>query len=151
SRPTTQEPAPPMPTLNPSDVETYRQQGYLLVENALAPEELSAIRAAIDGFIEQSRSLTQHDIAIELEAAHRADRPQVRGLNLPHKLHPAFAKLCRSPSILDPVRALIGPNLRLLGSKVNIKAAEAGTSVEWHQDWAFYPHSNDDLLAVGVL
>ena len=22
--------------------------------------------------------------------------------------------------------------------------------VEWHQDWAFYPHSNDDLLAVGV-
>jgi phytanoyl-CoA hydroxylase len=22
--------------------------------------------------------------------------------------------------------------------------------VEWHQDWAFYPHSNDDVLAVGV-
>ena len=22
--------------------------------------------------------------------------------------------------------------------------------MEWHQDWAFYPHSNDDLLAVGV-
>ena len=21
---------------------------------------------------------------------------------------------------------------------------------EWHQDWAFYPHTNDDLLAVGV-
>jgi ectoine hydroxylase-related dioxygenase (phytanoyl-CoA dioxygenase family) len=23
--------------------------------------------------------------------------------------------------------------------------------VEWHQDWAFYPHSNDDILEVGVL
>jgi len=23
--------------------------------------------------------------------------------------------------------------------------------VEWHQDWAFYPHTNDDLLAVGVM
>ena len=22
--------------------------------------------------------------------------------------------------------------------------------MEWHQDWAFYPHTNDDLLAVGV-
>jgi phytanoyl-CoA hydroxylase len=23
--------------------------------------------------------------------------------------------------------------------------------VEWHQDWAFYPHTNDDLAAVGVM
>jgi ectoine hydroxylase-related dioxygenase (phytanoyl-CoA dioxygenase family) len=22
--------------------------------------------------------------------------------------------------------------------------------VEWHQDWAFYPHTNDDLLAIGI-
>ncbi|MEL0220992.1 MAG: phytanoyl-CoA dioxygenase family protein, partial [Deltaproteobacteria bacterium] len=26
-----------------------------------------------------------------------------------------------------------------------------GEAVEWHQDWAFYPHSNDDILEVGVL
>ncbi len=23
--------------------------------------------------------------------------------------------------------------------------------MEWHQDWAFYPHTNDDVLALGVL
>ena len=23
--------------------------------------------------------------------------------------------------------------------------------MEWHQDWAFYPHTNDDLAAVGVM
>ena len=23
--------------------------------------------------------------------------------------------------------------------------------MEWHQDWAFYPHTNDDILAVGVM
>ena len=23
--------------------------------------------------------------------------------------------------------------------------------MEWHQDWAFYPHTNDDLLAVGLM
>ena len=23
--------------------------------------------------------------------------------------------------------------------------------MEWHQDWAFYPHSNADVLAVGVM
>ena len=35
-------------------------------------------------------------------------------------------------------------------NKINIKAPEYGAAVEWHQDWAFYPHANDDLLAIGV-
>ena len=31
-----------------------------------------------------------------------------------------------------------------------MKSAGYGSPVEWHQDWAFYPHTNDDMLAVGV-
>jgi hypothetical protein len=46
---------------------------------------------------------------------------------------------------------LIGPNIRLFGSKLNMKAAGYGAAVEWHQDWAFYPHTNDDLLAIGIM
>jgi phytanoyl-CoA hydroxylase len=41
--------------------------------------------------------------------------------------------------------------LRLHGSKLNMKSAQYGSPVEWHQDWAFYPHTNDDILAIGVL
>jgi ectoine hydroxylase-related dioxygenase (phytanoyl-CoA dioxygenase family) len=47
--------------------------------------------------------------------------------------------------------ALLGPNLRLHGSKLNMKSAGYGAPVEWHQDWAFYPHTNDDVLATGIL
>src|ERR1041385_1962866 len=54
-------------------------------------------------------------------------------------------------SVLDVCAALIGPNLRLQGSKLNMKAAQYGSPVEWHQDWAFYPHTNDDILAIGVM
>src|SRR3712207_4995053 len=32
-----------------------------------------------------------------------------------------------------------------------MKSAGFGAAVEWHQDWAFYPHTNDDLAAVGVM
>ena len=31
-----------------------------------------------------------------------------------------------------------------------MKSGEFGSPVHWHQDWAFYPHTNDDILAVGV-
>src|SRR4051812_32586604 len=53
--------------------------------------------------------------------------------------------------MLAVVKALLGQNVRLHGSKLNVKAPKYGSPVEWHQDWAFYPHTNDDVLAIGVL
>ena len=32
-----------------------------------------------------------------------------------------------------------------------MKSGGFGSPVEWHQDWAFYPHTNQDVLAVGIL
>jgi ectoine hydroxylase-related dioxygenase (phytanoyl-CoA dioxygenase family) len=52
---------------------------------------------------------------------------------------------------LDIVEQLIGTGVRYNGHKLNMKYPEFGSPVEWHQDWAFYPHTNDDLLAVGVV
>jgi ectoine hydroxylase-related dioxygenase (phytanoyl-CoA dioxygenase family) len=49
------------------------------------------------------------------------------------------------------VSQLIGYGLRTNGNKLNMKQPGYGSPVEWHQDWAFYPHTNDDLLAVGVV
>ncbi|HET9923162.1 MAG TPA: phytanoyl-CoA dioxygenase family protein, partial [Methylomirabilota bacterium] len=46
---------------------------------------------------------------------------------------------------------LLGAAIRLHSSKINLKSPRYGSPVEWHQDWAFYPHTNDDLLAVGVM
>jgi ectoine hydroxylase-related dioxygenase (phytanoyl-CoA dioxygenase family) len=137
--------------LTQTEIRAYRDHGYLLIKDALSNQELQELRGVTDSFIERSRSLTADDGALELEEGHTAADPRVRRIKQPHKQHPAYAALCRSDSILDPVRALIGRNLRLIGTKVNIKAAHKGTSVEWHQDWGFYPHTNEDLLAVGVL
>lgn len=36
-------------------------------------------------------------------------------------------------------------------NKIYIKAAEYGAAVEWHQEWAFYPHTNEDLRSIGVV
>ncbi len=46
---------------------------------------------------------------------------------------------------------MIGDNVLLLTSKLNTKAPGGGAAVEWHQDWAFYPHTNDNLLACGLM
>jgi phytanoyl-CoA hydroxylase len=69
----------------------------------------------------------------------------------PHKFFDGFRRLYREPRLVAILQALLGPAVRLHGSKINLKAPHYGSPVEWHQDWAFYPHTNDDILAVGVM
>ena len=63
---------------------------------------------------------------------------------------PAYDRVFRDNRILDMVEQLVGPNVQEFGGKLNMKCAAYGSPVEWHQDWAFYPHTNDDILAVGL-
>jgi ectoine hydroxylase len=138
-------------TLTPDQIAFYREQGYLLLEGRVPEDTLRAIRAEIDRFTEMARGLTASDDRLDLEDSHRPDAPRLRRVKLPHTQSQVIDGLMRSDAILAPVRDLIGPNLRLQTTKLNMKSAGFGAAVEWHQDWAFYPYTNDDVLAVGVL
>ena len=129
----------------------YRERGYLVVESRIPQAEIEALRAEIARLTEAARHMTRSDERLDLEDSHSPERPRVRRIKLPHRQSPAFDSLMRSDWILAPVRDLIGPNLRLHTSKLNMKSAGYGAGIEWHQDWGFYPHSNDDVLAVGVM
>jgi ectoine hydroxylase-related dioxygenase (phytanoyl-CoA dioxygenase family) len=129
----------------------YEAEGWLLLERRVPDDAIAAIRAEIDRFTEEARGLTASTDRLDLEDSHTPDDPRIRRIKLPHAISPPVAALMRSDAILAPVRDLIGPDLRLHTSKLNMKSAGYGAAVEWHQDWAFYPHTNDDVLAVGVL
>ena len=46
----------------------------------------------------------------------------------------------------------IGPSIRYINQeKVNMKPPQSASSVvTWHQDWAFFPHTNDSLVTVCI-
>jgi len=75
----------------------------------------------------------------------------VRRIFNPIKHHQAFYDAMCHPRILDAVEALIGPNIQLHHSKLNLKPPSSREArFEWHQDFPFFPHSNYDLVAVLV-
>jgi ectoine hydroxylase-related dioxygenase (phytanoyl-CoA dioxygenase family) len=131
-------------------VTQYRDRGYTVVENLLTPAQLAELRRVTDEMVAGARGLTASTAIIELEDNHRPDEPRVRRIKNAYHNHPAYEALVKAENVLAPVRQLIGPDIRLHGSKLNIKGARGGAAVEWHQDWAFYPHSNDDVLAIGI-
>ena len=133
------------------DVQFYRANGYLVVENVLSAEETAALRAETEALIAQSAEVTANNEMYDLEDTHSPQHPRVRRIKTPHNFMPTAGATARNPKLVNILTRLIGPGVRLDTSKLNMKAAGFGAAVEWHQDWAFYPHTNDDLLAVGVM
>jgi len=137
--------------LTSQQIETYRRDGYLVIPRLIEGEQLAELRALTDRIVGEARGVAANDDLYDLEPSHSATLPRVR------RLKPAFFKrydffrpLTREPKITSILSGLLGPNIRLYGGKLNMKSAGYGSPVEWHQDWAFYPHTNDDVLATGI-
>lgn len=137
--------------LSEQDVAAYRRDGVIVVPDVLDATTVADLRRVVAELVAGAATVAQHDDVYDLEPSHTPAMPRVRRIKSPHKVHALFDQIVRGPKVLDILTRLIGPGLRLHGSKLNIKAAQYGSPVEWHQDWAFYPHTNDDILAIGVL
>ena len=136
--------------LSSDQVNAYHRDGYVHVENALTPALLASVRDWIDGCLARAVGVTASNEVYDLEDTHTPEAPRIRRIKDPVQRDQLFWQVIRDPGVIGPLQQLIGPNIRLFGSKLNMKAAGYGAAVEWHQDWAFYPHTNDDVLAAGI-
>jgi ectoine hydroxylase-related dioxygenase (phytanoyl-CoA dioxygenase family) len=137
--------------LSASQIDEYNEVGAIVVPDVLTPAEVRALSDVTDGFVERARGLTAHTEIYDLEDSHSAEQPRVRRIKAAHLHDPAYGALTRHPKIIAVLQALWGPDIRFDTAKLNMKCAGFGAPVEWHQDWAFYPHTNDNLAAVGVM
>ncbi len=137
--------------LAPDQIAFYRENGYLLVEDVVDAETLSELRRVTWEFIERSRRVSEPDEVYDLDEGHGPDNPKPTRIKLPHKRHPVYDRVLRSERVKACFTALLGPDVVLQTSKLNTKMPGGGAAVEWHQDWAFYPHTNDDVLAFGLM
>jgi len=136
--------------LSPAALDAYRRDGFIVLPNILTPDEVEALRRVTDRLVDNARSVSANDDVYDLEESHSPDEPRVRRIKAPHLHDPAYARVSRHPKIVEVLRDLWG-TVRFDTGKLNMKSAGYGAAVEWHQDWAFYPHTNDDLAAVGIM
>src|SRR4051812_4739561 len=126
----------------------YDEQGYIVHPELLSQDELAVLRAALAEVLEESKGLTDNTDKFSVKRGEDGEY-HVRRIFNPIKQHQAFYDAMMHPRILDAVEALIGPNISLHHSKLNLKPPSSPEArFEWHQDYPFFPHSNYDLVAV---
>ena len=137
--------------LSKDEINFYNEQGYLLVEDVISENQHKEMLALVDGFFEKSKMIRENDNIFDLEDGHSSDNPRLKRIKQPHQHSQFFWEIIKESKIEEILRDLLGDNVSLKTSKLNTKAPGGGAAVEWHQDWAFYPHTNDNVLALGLM
>jgi ectoine hydroxylase-related dioxygenase (phytanoyl-CoA dioxygenase family) len=136
--------------LTDAQIAAYERDGFIVVPDVISPEDIAELRAVTDEFVRASTRVAANDEVYDLEDTHSAAEPRVRRIKLPHNHHEVYRRASRHPGVVEILAQLWG-TVRFDSGKLNMKSAGYGAPIEWHQDWAFYPHTNDDLAAVGIM
>jgi len=136
--------------LTDQEIERYNEDGYLVIQDVVPADRLKAVIAETERMLEMAPTLTESNGVLDLDPAHTPDNPRVRRIFSPHSNSEFFHAFAAEPLIMELLDRLMPSGIRVHNTKINMKFAAHGESVEWHQDWAFYPHTNDDVLAVGI-
>ncbi|HWK03123.1 MAG TPA: phytanoyl-CoA dioxygenase family protein [Puia sp.] len=116
-----------------AQIDQYHENGFLFLENLLSSGEIDCIRK-------------------EAEEMAKVDGPQrilekngaVRSIFAPESSSELFARIISLDRLVRPAMQLIGYDVYVHQSKINIKQALVGDCWEWHQDFTFW-HKEDGM------
>ncbi len=142
-----------MGVLSKEQRQQFWSNGYLIIENVVDADLLTAMQDDFSKWVEESRGFCEPygdtidgRPRFDLEPGHTPAKPALRRVNAPIEVSQTYFEAMASTRMTDCVADLIGPDVKFHHSKINSKLPGGHTAVKWHQDFPFTPHSNDDLI-----
>jgi phytanoyl-CoA hydroxylase len=133
--------------------EQFWSDGFLVVDDAVTPYELSGLRQEFANWVKESRNHNEDygetldgRCRFDLQPGHSAAQPALRRVQSPEEVSDVFSKIMRTARTVDYCAELIGPSLRFHHGKINSKLPGSATQVKWHQDFLFQPMTNHDMI-----
>jgi ectoine hydroxylase-related dioxygenase (phytanoyl-CoA dioxygenase family) len=129
-------------SLTAAQVEEFHENGFLIIQNVLTPEELAAMRRRTDEIargelLEGSAIVRQVEPEIqrgELQAAGTPEGSLRKMVGLALARDPVFVAHAKRPAIVSIIQALLGPDLTLYDDQLFMKAPRVGSRQPYHQD-----------------
>lgn len=135
----------PKKILSSNEINFYKKYGYLVKKELISENIINKVNQKIKNLIQDKKKVKY------FEFLKFGKKKYCVRLKDPHQVDQVFSKILKDKKIMHIVSALLGGSVRFHHSKLNFKPpSKHGGLIDWHQDWAFYPHTNDDLITVGI-
>jgi phytanoyl-CoA hydroxylase len=136
-----------------SDVEFYKDKGYLLVKGVFNASEVERMRKGVEGIIQRAAAAKQDSNAAwqgEFLPPEELKKLVLKGFHDVHYHDSAFMQAVIHPNMVAVLTQIIGPNVQLHHTKMLVKPPEVGAAFPMHQDKPYFPHLNDTMLAASI-
>ncbi|MFF3766624.1 ectoine hydroxylase [Streptomyces sp. NPDC001922] len=131
------EPGAPGP-VQPSDLRDFDRDGFLTVDQLITPDEVAKYRAELD------RLTTDPVIRADERSIVEPKSQDVRTVFEVHKISEVFAGLVRDPRVVERARQILGSDVYVHQSRINVKPGFGATGFYWHSDFETW-HAEDGL------
>ncbi len=120
--------AQPLRSLSAAELETYDERGFVIIDDAFPPEDVTAINDEIERMMPEHADTQEH-------------RPGwIFQLGLRSELLGTFA---RDERILSLIEDIVQPGIAVHSAKLVSKVPHSDIVCHWHQDEAFYTRPDD--------
>ncbi|AIT25397.1 ectoine hydroxylase [Bordetella holmesii] len=130
--------------LSSEQVQSYENNGFLLLENLFSSEEVAALLAEVE------RMTRDPAIVRREEAITEPGSNAVRSVFMVHVLSPILARLSRDPRVANVARQILGSEVYIHQSRANMKPGFKGKEFYWHSDFEIW-HVEDGMPAMRAL
>ncbi|WP_326599691.1 ectoine hydroxylase [Streptomyces sp. NBC_01803] len=120
------------------ELAAFERNGFAAVERLVAPEEVLTYRAELDRLIADP-AVRADDRSI-VEPASR----EIRSVFEVHRMSEVFAGLVRDPRVVGRARQILGSDVYVHQSRINVKPGFGASGFYWHSDFETW-HAEDGL------
>lgn len=130
--------------LGADQLRSFDDDGYLLVEDLFGSDEIVRIRTRLDELAEDPTIRADERTITELASE------EVRSIFEVHRMDELFRDVVRDPRVADVARQLLGSEVYLHQTRVNVKPGFSGDGFWWHSDFETW-HAEDGMPRMRAL
>lgn len=130
--------------LEREQLNSYEKNGFLVLEDVFSADEVQFLMDEV------VRLSTDQDIAAMKEAVTEPGSDAVRSVFRVHDLSERINALARDPRLMDVARQILGSEVYIHQSRVNLKPGFKGKEFYWHSDFETW-HVEDGMPTMRAL
>jgi ectoine hydroxylase len=124
--------------LAPQDLGGFERDGFLAVDQLITPEEVQVYRRELD------RLVTDSEIRADERSIVEPRTQEIRSVFEVHRISELFADLVADERVVGRARQILGSDVYVHQSRINVKPGFGASGFYWHSDFETW-HAEDGL------
>ncbi|MEC4020087.1 ectoine hydroxylase [Streptomyces sp. H27-D2] len=124
--------------IRPADLSGFDRDGFLTVDQLITPDEVTSYRAELE------RLTADPAIRADERSIVEPKTQDIRSVFEVHRISEVFAQLVRDPRVVNRARQILGSDVYVHQSRINVKPGFGASGFYWHSDFETW-HAEDGL------